>query len=72
MRLIIVLRFLVRENEVQRDLVTLLDCRAMAWRHFAGVKLQHAGDVFEQFIRAGEEFVRGVRVHRVGSENDDV
>ena len=27
---------------------------------------------FEQFIRAGEEFVRGVRVHRVGPENDDV
>ena len=43
---IIVLRFLVRKNEVQRDLVTLLDRRMMAWRHFADVKLQHAGDVF--------------------------
>jgi hypothetical protein len=44
----------------------------MAWRHFANVKLHHAGDVFEQFVRAGEEIVRGVRIGRVGSENDDV
>jgi hypothetical protein len=44
----------------------------MAGRHFANVKLHHTGDVFEQLVRAGEQFVRGVRVGRVSPENNDV
>jgi hypothetical protein len=44
----------------------------MAGLHFANVKLHHPGDVFEQFIRAGEQFIRGFRVGMVGPENNDV
>jgi hypothetical protein len=44
----------------------------MAWRHFANVKLHPAGDIFEELVRAGEQFIRGVRIRRVGTENDDV
>jgi hypothetical protein len=72
MHLKIVLGLLVRKNEVQRDLVTLLDHRTMAGHHFADVKLHHARDVFEQLVRAGEEFIRGIRVGRISPKNDDV
>jgi hypothetical protein len=55
-------RLFVGESEIQRDLVTLLNHRTLAPHHFAGVKLQHAGNVFEQCIRPGKQFVRGAPV----------
>ena len=46
MDLIRLLRRLAGENQVQRDLVALLHDGARAGRHFADVKLDHAGNIF--------------------------
>jgi hypothetical protein len=44
----------------------------MALHHFAHVKLQHAGDVWEKLICRREQFIRRAKIVRVGPENDDV
>src|SRR5436309_984789 len=49
MRLIIVLRFLVRKNNVQRDLIRLLDHRPRARNHSANVKVQDAWNWLQPF-----------------------
>ena len=60
------------ENQIQRDLISLVHNRARAGRHFADVKLQHAGNRLQLFIGTGNQFVRRVRLRRVGPENDDM
>ena len=52
--LVIVLRLLAGENQIQRNLIGLIHHRAMAAGHLADVKMQHAWDRFEILIRAGE------------------
>ncbi len=72
MDLIIVLRFLVGKNQVQRHLITLFHHRAMAERHFTNVKVKHAGNAFQIFVRAGHQFISSLRVGRIGPEYNDV
>ena len=72
MRLIIVLRFFVRESNRERDLISLFHDGTMAFRHFANVKMKDAGDGFQILLNAGEQFVRCVRVLRIRPENNNV
>lgn len=72
MHLIIVLRLLVGEDEVQRDLIRLVHHRAVAADHFAHVEVQHAGDRREILLSAGNQLIGGLRVGGVGPENDNV
>ena len=72
MDLIRLLRRLAGKNQIQRDLIALLHDWARAGRHFADVKMQHAGNVFEQLVGGGHELVGGVRVVRVCPKDDDV
>ena len=62
MRLIVQHCLFVRENEIQCNLVALLDHGTLARYHFTGVKLQYARNIFEEFGRPGEQFVRGRQV----------
>lgn len=71
-KLIFVLRFFIGENQVKRDLITLIHDGPMTANHFAGVKLDNARNRFEQRIDAFEQFVRGFWICRVGPENNNV
>lgn len=42
--LIIVLRLLVQKHNIERDLVRLINDRAMAGGHFANVEIENAGN----------------------------
>ena len=70
--LICLLGLFAREHQIQRDLISLLHDRARAGRHFADMKLQHAGNGSQIFVRAGDQFIRRVGLRRVGPEDDDV
>ncbi len=54
--LILVLRRLAREDEVQRHLVALLHDRAGAGDHFSDVEMERSGDGPEVLLRVGDEF----------------
>ena len=70
--MIVVLGFLVREDQVEGDLVGLVDDWAMAGNHFADVIVEDARDGFKELIGTGNEFVGGFGVAWIGPENDDV
>ena len=70
--LVVVLGFLVGEDEVERDLVGLIDHRPLAGDHFAGVKMQNAGDRFQQFFHARQKLVCRLGMAGVGPENDNM
>ena len=70
--LIIVLRFLVWKNQIERHLVGLVDDRSMAGSHFADVKVEQTRDRFEELMYALDQLVGGVGIGRVRPKNDDV
>jgi hypothetical protein len=72
MHLIIVLRLLAGENGVKRDLIRLIHDGPRAAGHFADVKMREAGNIFEKFISARNDFIGGAGLGRVGPKNDDV
>ena len=72
MDLIVVLAFLVGENEVERHLVGLFHHRTRAGNHPPDMELDHARNRLEIFLRPGQELIGGVRVVRIGPEDDDV
>ena len=72
MDLVFVLGFLVGEGDVERDLIGLIDYRTMAGGHFTDVKMQDSRDGFQVSVGAVDEFLRGLRLVRLGPENDDV
>ena len=49
-----------------------LDDRAMAFDHAANVEVQDARKTAQIFLRPGDQIIRGVRLARLGPENDDV
>ena len=65
-------RRLTGENQVQRNLISLIHDRARTGGHFADVKLKDVGNCLEIFIGTGDQFVGGVRQRRIGPEDDDV
>jgi hypothetical protein len=70
--LINILRGLVIKNQVQRHLIGLVHHIPMAARHGAAVVVPHAGDVLEIFLRAGQQFFRGISHLGFGPENYNV
>jgi hypothetical protein len=72
MGLVIVLRFFVGEHEVKGNLVSLIDHGPVAGGHFAGVKMQNTRNRAQEFLHAGQQFIGGVWVGRIGPEYDDV
>ena len=60
------------KNHVQRHLIGLVHDRPRAGRHLADVKLQHAGNVLEVLVGAGDQFIRRVGLRRIRPENNDV
>ena len=72
MDLIVVLRLLVREHEVQRDLIGLIDHGPVAANHLAHVKAEHAGDGLEVLFATRDEIGGGVGFVRMGPEDDNV
>ena len=72
MRLIGLLRRLAREYEIQGYLIALVHNGPRTGRHLADMKLQHAGDIPEILVGAGDEFLDGVRLSWIGPENNNV
>ena len=72
MRLVVVLSFLVRKDQVEGDLVGLVHHRAVARDHFPDVKVEDAGDGLEKLVGAGNEFIRGRGFVGLGPKNDNV
>jgi hypothetical protein len=72
MGLVGVLRFLVRKNQIESDLVRLVHDRAVAGGHFADVVVHYAWDGLEIFVRAGDQFIGGGGIVGVRPEDDDV
>ena len=70
--LVFILRFFVAEDDVEGDLVALVDNGALAFRGAPDMEMEDAGDVFQVFVGAGDEFGGGVRKSRFGPENDNV
>ena len=62
----------VGERQVQGDLITLFDHWPRAGDHLPGVELYDARDILKQFVGAGQQFIGGSEVGRVGPENHDV
>jgi hypothetical protein len=72
MDLVVVLGFLVRKDDVQRDLVRLVNDRTMAGGHLPDMEMQGAGNSFEIVVNAGNKFVSRAGIAGVSPENDDV
>ncbi len=72
MDLVIVLRLFGIELDVKRHLVGLIDNGAVTGRHSADVKRANARDGFEVLIGARDKVLRGLRLVRIGPENDNV
>ena len=72
MHLVIVLRFLVREDQIESDLIGLIDHRSVARRHSANVIVKNAGNPFKISIRAFDQFISGFGILRIGPEYNDV
>ena len=70
--LVIVLRLFVFEDEIQRDLVGLVHDGAVARDHFADVEVEAAGNGFQILVGAGNQFIGGGGIGRIGPENDNV
>jgi hypothetical protein len=70
--LILVLRFLVGKDDVERDLVGLIDDRAGAGGHFPGVKMQAARNGAQIFFDSRQEFFGRLGLGRVCPEYDNV
>jgi len=70
--LIGVLGGLVREDQVQGDLIGLIDDRAGGANHFAGVIMEKAGDVAKVFVTACQQGLGRGGIRRVGPEDDNV
>ena len=70
MHLIVVLSFFVAEHNVQGDLIGLIDYGAMAWSHFADMKVNNSGDRTQVLFGAGNEFVGRFWISGIGPEND--
>jgi hypothetical protein len=58
--------------EIQGDLVTLIDHRAMASRHFADVEAHHAWNGRKVFCGVRNDFVGRVRLGGIGPKDDDM
>src|SRR5437899_10256902 len=72
MNLVIVLRFLVRENHIERNLVALIDHWTMARDHFPDMEMQNPRNTFEILVCTGNQVIRSFRIARVNPENDNV
>ena len=72
MDLVVVLRLLVVELEVQRDLVALLDDRPFAFHHAPDVETVYAGDGAQIFLHACDQGVGGIGDFGFRPEDDDV
>ena len=72
MDLVIVLGLFAGEGGVQGDLITLVHDGARTARHFPDMELHDAGDVFEELIGAGHDFIRRIGISRVRPENDNM
>ena len=70
--LVIVLRLLGLELDVQRDLIALIHHAPVARNHFADVKILHPGNPRKVMLRARHEFFGGGRLFRKGPKDDDV
>ena len=70
--LVNILRGFVIKNQIQRYLVGLIHHIPMAARHCAAVIVPQAGDVLEIFLRAGEQFFRGIGHLGLGPKNNNV
>jgi len=70
--LVNILRGLIFKHEVQRYLISLIHHIPMAARHGAAVIMPNAGDIFEIFLRAGQQFFRGTGHFGFGPENYNV
>ncbi len=72
MHLIIVLRLLVWEDQIESDLIGLINDGSMAWDHPAHMKTKHTGDRFQVFFRAGNQFLGGRSFIVFGPKDDNV
>ena len=70
--LVVVLRFIAVEDNVERHLLGLVHHRPMAPGHLADMKMNNARERRQKFPGSGDQFVRGLRIGRVGPENHDV
>ncbi len=71
-QLIIVLRFLVGKNQIKGDLIRLVDNRPVAGHHGADVKMEHAGDRFEELICPFNQFGGGGRISGISPKDNNV
>ena len=67
--LVFVLGFLVRENNVQSDLVALVHDRAFTGSHFADVKAKDTRDRAEILFGPVQEFLGGIGLLGVGPKD---
>jgi len=72
MRLVVVLRFLIGENEIKSDLVSLIDNGPMAGGHFAGMEMQHAGNRPQILLHTSQKLIGRLGIGRVSPEYDNV
>ena len=72
MRLIIILRLLAREHNIEGNLIRLVHHRPVAGRHLADMKVNNTRDRRQIFLCAGDEFVGRLGMGRIGPKNHDV
>jgi hypothetical protein len=70
--LVIVLRFFVVENQVQRHLIRLVNHRPMALDHAADVEVLHSLNRAQVLLGAGDQFIGRLRIIRIGPKNNNV
>jgi len=71
-RLVVVLRLLVRKNNGESNLISLVHNRTKACSHFARVEMQNAGNGPQIFLYAGQQLVGSFRVRGISPEYDNM
>jgi len=72
MRLIIILGPLIRENDIESRLVTLIHHRAVTWNHSAHMEAERPRNALEVLARPGDQLIGRARFAWVCPKNHHV
>ena len=70
--LVIILRFLVSEDQIQPDLIRLIHNGSMTLHHPSNVDMLNARNRAQILFGSSNQFVRRLRIVRVGPKNHNV
>lgn len=70
--LVVILRFLISEDQIQPNLIRLIDNGSMTLNHPSNVNMLNARNWAQILFGSSNQFIRRLRIVRVGPKNHNV